>query len=284
MKIDLHTHSHFSDGTHPPRFVVERAHANGVSQLALTDHDCLEGYLDAARLDLPDSLQLVAGVEISTLWTTLEIHVLGLCIDPQHGGLNKLLVDQQRRRRQRLAEFDRKLVEAGITGLDRYLNDSPCRAPGRAHVARFLTEQSRLGSHKKAFRALNRNGRFYVRPEWCSLNDAVAQIREAGGIAVLAHPHRYPLSKSGIKRLLADFREAGGEAMEISCSNMTRDKIAHLAQLSLEFEFWVSAGSDFHSSEANWMDIGKLAPVPEEVKKNAIWFHPKWHFPDSEVD
>ncbi|MBT8145200.1 MAG: PHP domain-containing protein [Gammaproteobacteria bacterium] len=284
MKVDLHTHSHFSDGAHSPKFVVERAHANGVSHLALTDHDCLEGYVSAANLDLPDSLQLIPGVEISALWDTREVHVVGLFVCPSHPGLSSLLIDQQERRWQRFMEFDRKLVKAGISGLDQYLEDSPCCSPGRAHVARFLADNTRLGTHKKAFRSLTRNGRFYVRPQWCPLDDAIQQIRAAGGIAVLAHPHRYPLSKSGFKRLLREFRDAGGEAMEVCCSNMPRDKIAHLAQLSQELELLASAGSDFHSSEATWMDIGRLPPVPETVTKNAIWTHARWHFPDAQPD
>jgi len=284
MKIDLHTHSHFSDGAHSPQFVVERAGRNGVSHLALTDHDCLEGFLATEQLDLPDTLQMVAGVEISTLWDNLEIHVLGLCLDPQYSGLSELLTNQQQRRRERLREIDRKLEKAGISGLDQYMSDLPCCAPGRAHVANFLAEKTRFGTQKKAFRTLARNGRFYVRPDWCTMSEAVQQIRAAGGIAVLAHPHRYPLSKSGIRRLLEEFRIFGGEAMEICCSNMTHDRITYLVQLCLEFELWASAGSDFHNSAAHWMDIGRLTPFPETAIKNAIWLHPRWHFPDSEPD
>ena len=284
MKIDLHTHSHFSDGGHSPQFVAGRARSNGVSHLALTDHDCLEGYLAIEQLVLPDELQLVAGVEISTLWDKQEIHIVGLCINPQHPGLNELLANQQQRRWERLMGFDRKLVKAGISGLDHYVHSLPCRSPGRAHVAHFLADNTRLGTQKKAFRTLTRNGRFYVRPDWCSMPTAVQQIKDAGGIAVIAHPHRYPLSKSRVRRLLQDFRTAGGEAMEICCSNMTRDPITQLAQLCLEFELWASAGSDFHNSSAHWMDIGRLAPFPDSVIKNAIWLHPRWHFPDVKSD
>lgn len=284
MKIDLHTHSYFSDGTHSPQFVIERARRNGVSHLALTDHDCLEGFLATEYIDLPETLHIVSGVEISSLWENQEIHVLGLCLDPRHKGLTELLKSQQQRRQARLEEIDRKLVKAGIRGLVHHMRDQPCCSPGRAHVARFLTEKTALGTRKKAFRTLAKNGRFYVRPDWCSMNEAVHRIREAGGIAVLAHPHRYPLSKSGVRRLLEDFRSAGGEALEICCSNMTRDSVGRLAQHCQEFEFWASAGSDFHSSEAHWMDIGKIPPLPEQAKKNAIWLHPKWHFPIKEPD
>jgi predicted metal-dependent phosphoesterase TrpH len=278
MKIDLHTHSHFSDGAHSPQFVVERAYANGVRQLALTDHDCVDGYLAAQQLAMPDGPELIAGVEISTLWDKLEIHVLGLCIDPHHEGLGKLLADQQRRRRERLKAMNEKLLKAGISGLEQFMVELPCRAPGRAHVASFLAENTAAGTKKKAIRMLTRNGRFFVRPEWCPIAEAVNRIRQAGGIAVIAHPHRYPLSNSGKRRLLQDFCIAGGEAIEVCCSNMTATQIAQLIQFSQDFKLWVSAGSDFHSSEATWMDIGKIAPMPEVAKKNAIWTHPRWHF------
>ena len=277
MKVDLHTHTHYSDGTHSAEYVVQRASDNGVSHLAVTDHDCLEGYLAAAETNLPNGPQLISGVEVSTLWEGQEIHVLGLCVNPQHRGLNELLKNQQLKRHTRLTEIDRKLVKAGIIGLDQHIRDLPCCSPGRAHVARFLARNTRLGSNKKAFRTLARKGRFYVRPDWCPMDEAIRQINDADGIAVLAHPHRYPLSKSKVRRLLQEFRAMGGEGLEVCCSNMTKDAIELLVQLSLDCQLWVSSGSDFHSSEATWMDIGRLATLPERAKKNAIWLHPRWH-------
>ncbi len=277
MKADLHTHSHFSDGAHSPGYVVERAIANGVTHLALTDHDCLEGYLQAAFDHRDGRLSLIPGVEISTSWENQEIHVLGLCFDPEDRLLIQLLEQQQQRRCERLELIESKLTKAGITGLGEFIRELPCVSPGRAHVARFL--HSRTGTTaKKAFRSLARNGRFHVRGDWCSLTEAVAAVRRAGGIAVIAHPHRYPLNGNGLNRLLTDFRASGGEAMEICCSSMTPDTVDKLAGLSLVHKLWVTAGSDFHSSEATWMDIGRLRQFPESVRKNAIWSHHGWHY------
>ncbi len=278
MKIDLHTHSYFSDGAHSPRFVVERARTNGVQQLALTDHDCLDGYLTAKQLALPDAPILIPGVEISTLWDKLEIHVLGLCIDPDHEGLGALLACQQQRRRERLAAINIKLLKAGISGLEQYMSELPSRAPGRAHVAGFLAKNSAARTGKKAIRMLTRNGRFFVNPQWCSMADAVQEIRLAGGIAVLAHPHRYSLTNGRIRKLLEEFCTVGGEGIEVCCSNMTPIQIAQLTSMSQDFQLWVSAGSDFHSSAATWMDIGRIAPVPEAAISKAIWTHPRWQF------
>lgn len=277
MKADLHTHTYFSDGNHSPQFVIARARDNGVAQLALTDHDCLEGYLDVYNKGLPDDIRVVPGVEISTLWSNLEIHVLGLGLNHEHKPLRKLLSEQQQKRMDRIERIEINLQRAGIMGLGDYIRDLPCVSPGRAHVARFLTTQTGMNSPKKAFRALSKKGRFYAHPYWCSLADAIAAITAADGIAVLAHPHRYPVNKKALRQLLTDFRTAGGEAMEVCCSNMPTETLDKLTGLSLEHELWISAGSDFHSSEATWMDIGKLRPIPEIVKKNAIWSHPRWH-------
>ena len=278
MKFDLHTHSHFSDGVHPPEFVLARASENGVSHLALTDHDCLDGYLHACHSRQDNSPELVPGVEISTVWENLEIHVVGLDFDPYDPVLSSFLKGQQEKRRERLDAMDLKLQKAGISGLGNYMQGLPCVSPGRAHVARYLASQSKNASTKKAFRALAKNGRFYVRPSWCTMSDAIHCIRAAGGIAVLAHPHRYPLNRRSLKKLLASFHDAGGEAMEVCCSNMSREILENLATLSLEHSLWVSAGSDFHTSDATWMDIGRLTGFPDSIKKNAVWAHPRWHF------
>lgn len=281
MKVDLHTHSYFSDGAHAPDWVVARARENGVSQLALTDHDCLDGYFQAVAelaTHAPDgTFSLIPGVEISTRWQNLEIHVLALNIDPGNVELNALLNANQLRRRERLGAIEAKLIKAGITGLGDYMRGLPCTSPGRAHVARFLAGRTRSATSRKAFRSLARNGRFYVAPQWCSMEDAVAKIGAAGGIATLAHPHRYPLSRRGLAKLLVDFQQAGGEALELCCANSEEGALTGMAQLSLEQGFWVSAGSDFHTSDATWMDIGRLREIPEMVKKNAIWLHPGWH-------
>jgi predicted metal-dependent phosphoesterase TrpH len=277
MRPDLHTHTHYSDGNHSPRWVMDRARDRGVDLLALTDHDCLEGYLELAGQEQPADIHLIAGVEISTLWNNHEIHVLGLCVDPRHGSLETLLRRQQERRVERLGQFDALLVRAGITGLADFVATLPSVAPGRAHVARFLTGHAGFGAARKAFRALARNGRFHVQPRWCALDEAIAIINAAGGIAVLAHPHRYGPGRKTLERLLNDFRQAGGEAMEVGCANLPSDIGKRLATLSVEHELWVSVGTDFHSSEATWMDLGKLAPLPEQLIKNAIWLHPGWH-------
>ncbi|MBL4821345.1 MAG: PHP domain-containing protein [Gammaproteobacteria bacterium] len=277
MNFDLHNHSHFSDGKHSPEFVLNRARQNGVSHLALTDHDCIEGNLELRRLGIPPDIQLISGVEISTVWNNTEIHVVGLCIDPAHPGLQLFLKNQQKKRWLRIQKMQLAMEKNGIGGLTTFLENCGCVSPGRSHVAEFLIRQGKARSHKKAFKSLARNGRYFAAPQWCEIPDAIAHITEAGGLAVLAHPHRYPLSNGKLKRLIQEFKQFGGAAMEVSYSNVSNEVRNLLGTLCMDTELYASIGSDFHDANAKWMDIGRLQALPEMCIKNAIWLHPRWH-------
>ena len=109
------------------------------------------------------------------------------------------------------------------------------------------------------------------------MTTAINTIQNAGGIAVLAHPHRYSSSTSGLRRLMTNFRQCGGDAVEVACGNLDGSMLEKLARLSQETGLLASCGSDFHSSSAHWTDLGKLPELPALVKKNAIWSHPRWH-------
>ena len=200
MKADLHCHSHFSDGKHTPAALVERAAEVGLTHLAITDHD----YLHTAS-DLPesDSVQLIPGVEISCQWENQEIHIVGLCLDVSDRSLNALLQRQQQARRERMAAMDAKLQKIGINGLAEFVAQLPSQALTRSHVADFLVTEGHSKSLQKAFkRFIGKRGKAYVPAQWHSLDAVVAAINMANGIAVLAHPGRYPLSKSILETLI----------------------------------------------------------------------------------
>lgn len=276
MKFDLHCHSYYSDGKHAPEFVAERAGNNGITHLALTDHDCIEGHLHLAKHQKTPGVNLIMGVEISTLWEHQEIHVVGLCFDSGNAALTRLLKQQQDKRRERIEHFARKLGDAGLPGLGEYVESLPCVAPGRSHVADFLIKERKAKSRQKAFKTLGKNGRFYTKASWCSLEDAIVALQSAGGVTVLAHPHRYPLGKAKLGRLLNDFSAAGGTGLEICYSNIGSDITENLGSLGTDLGLWVSVGSDFHSADASWMDLGRFPPLPVEYQERAIWQHPDW--------
>ena len=277
MKFDLHNHSYYSDGKHSPKFVLDRAKDNGVTHLALTDHDCIEGLLDLRDHHSLSGIELINGVEISTLWNGIEIHIVGLCINSNDAVLNSLLTTQQEKRRSRINQIHLAMEKAGISGLDRYMSTQHCVSPSRSHIAEFLMVQRKIRSRKNAFKSLLKNGRFYAKPDWCSIAEAIGSIKQAGGLAVLAHPHRYQMTNTKLKRLISDFRDFNGDAIEVCYSNVGDDVSNFLARLSVEFELSASIGSDFHDEKATWMDIGKLPCLPEICNKNAIWLHPRWH-------
>ena len=164
-----------------------------------------------------------------------------------------------------------------MTGLWRHLEELNCTSYTRSHVADFLVEKGLCKNRKRAFGTyLGRRGKLYIEPHWCGITDAVKAINDSGGIAVLAHPGRYPLGKNKLRRLLTEFSECGGEALEVCYANIDRSTRDRLSRLCLSFELWASMGSDFHDSSAHWTDVGKFPVLPELLLNTAIWLHPKW--------
>tara|TARA_B110000858_G_scaffold123333_1_gene140623 strand:+ start:11507 stop:12340 length:834 start_codon:yes stop_codon:yes gene_type:complete len=276
MKADLHCHSHFSDGKQSPSFLLQRATENQLTHLALTDHDCIDG-LESLQRDAGD-ITIINGVELSCLWNTMEIHIVGLFIDPSNRHIEDLLVSQQAQREKRAQAIDKNLQKLGIHGLMPYLQSLPCTAFTRSHIADFLVQEKVCKNKQKAFKThLGKRGRVYAAASCCSLNEGVTAILKASGIAVVAHPGRYSLSKTKLGSLLDDFKACGGEAIEGSYSNIDPTTKAYLSKLAEEKSLYLSVGSDFHDAAATWTDIGKFPALDQQAIKNAIWLHPKWH-------
>jgi predicted metal-dependent phosphoesterase TrpH len=275
MNVDLHCHSYLSDGKQTPEFLLQRATNNRISHLAITDHDCTDA-LDLAA-EICSEVVVVSGVEISCLWDETEVHVLGLLVDRHNRQLSTLLKAQQLSRWQRMQAMDKKLVALGTQGLIGYIEQLGCVACSRSHVADFLVDSKLCKSRQKAFKShLGRRGKIYVRANWTDLADAISAITAAGGIAVLAHPSRYPLNNSKLTRLVEAFKAQGGEGLEGTYANIDQATQKQLKALALANDLYLSAGSDFHDSAAQWTDIGKFPPLDREAQLRAIWHHPRW--------
>lgn len=276
MKFDLHCHSHYSDGSHSADFLIKRAISNKVTHLAITDHDCME--VSNQQMDIPQALTLISGVEISCDWLGQEIHIVGLGVNPTSDQLSSLLETQQLSRLERVKGMADKLAKLGNTKLEEHFESLPCISQTRSHVASFLVDQGLCKNQQQAFKKyLSKKGKLYVRPNWCELKQAVSSINDAGGLAVVAHPSRYPYTRRKLKKLLDEFKQHGGEAMETSYSNLDPLVRKNLDQLCDEAGLFASCGSDFHSADNQWTDIGKF-PTFSSAKKNAIWNHPRWHY------
>ena len=264
---DLHCHSFCSDGELSPAALVARASARGVQVLALSDHDSVAGLPEARAAALVHSLTLVPAVEISVAYQKLEIHIVGLAVDPTAAELCQGLQAQQARRWRRAEAMAEKLAKEGVADLMPALRARfPQAAPTRSHFAQLLVERGLVRDNERAFaRYIGRKGSSYVPAEWATLAEGVQWIRAAGGIPVLAHPGRYGLSGSGLERLLDEFVAAGGQALELSYPQLFPKEAQKLARSARKRGLWASQGSDFHSTAQTWTELGKMPPQPPDV-------------------
>ncbi|WP_375055428.1 PHP domain-containing protein [Zobellella sp. DQSA1] len=270
MRIDLHSHSTASDGRLSPSELLTRAAAQEVDVLALTDHDTVAGLAEARQAAEQHGIRLVDGVEISALWEHKEIHVVGLNMDPLHGGFRRLLEAQQQRREARARLMAERLEKARFPGAYDGARAIAGAAPiTRTHMAQWLLEQGAADSIGKVFQKyLSRGNTGYAPPDWCPLGEAISTIQQAGGVAVLAHPTRYDLSNKWIKKMLAAFAEAGGDAMEVSMAQQSPQERANLGQWSKDFNLAASVGSDFHFP-SHWRELGRQLWLPKEA--TPVW-------------
>ncbi len=261
---DLHSHSTASDGTLTPTQLIRRAHEAGVSVLALTDHDSTGGIAEAQQAASTCGLRLVPGAEISVTWQGTTIHIVALGIDPNNPRLQRGLKKLVEFRHWRAQEIGRKLEKAGINGAyeaARSLSNGTLIS--RTHFARFLVEQGKAKDMRALFRHYLVKGKpGYVHGEWASLDEAVGWIRGAGGQAVIAHPARYRMTRTKLRKLIRDFRDAGGEALEVVSGSHSVDEAFTMAAHAKDYELLSSVGSDFHSPEQSWTELGRLTPLP----------------------
>lgn len=261
---DLHTHSTVSDGTLTPAELVERAAAQGVTDLALTDHDCTAGLAEAGAVAANSGLNFIPGVEISVTWGERTLHLIGLRIERENPTLQAGLQGLRAHRDQRAGEIAHSLQRAGIEGA---LEGAARYAQGdilsRTHFARFLVERGYATHLSGVFKRYLSHGKpGYVAGRWAALEQAVSWIRGAGGIAVIAHPARYKLTRGKLAQLFGEFRECGGAAAEVVSGSQRPETAAFLAQLIRERGLLGSCGSDYHSPENAWVELGKLPALP----------------------
>lgn len=274
MNADLHCHSTISDGLLPPATVVRRAAANGVDLLALTDHDAIGGYAEAAAVANEVGIRLVSGVEISIEWGDLSVHVVGLGFDPDDTGLRQGLASVCSGRIERARRMDAELARVGITGTFdgamRYAENPTLIS--RAHFARHLVERGVCNDVHKVFESYLVPGKpGYVDHRWATLEEAVGWIRGAGGIAVVAHPARYRFASGALMRFLHEFRAVGGQGVEVVSGSHTADQIQQFARIARDFGFYASRGSDFHGPEESYVDLGRLVDLPAGL--DPVWDH-----------
>lgn len=271
-RYDLHSHTTASDGDLTPAELIERAIEKGVNILAITDHDTCDGLIQARRYLTENErpIELINGVEISTLWENIEIHIVGLNFSTEHPAMVALLAEQSARREERGIEIGRRLQKAGID--DAWENAQSLSGGGqvtRAHFAQYIVKIGKEKTINNVFkRYLSKSKTGYVPAKWCSIEASIEAIHAAGGIAVLAHPAKYQLSNKWLKRLIAYFKQHGGDAMEVSHCQQPPNEKQYLAELAQMAELRTSVGSDFHRP-CSWIELGRNLWLPND--EQAVW-------------
>ncbi|QWT45526.1 3',5'-nucleoside bisphosphate phosphatase [Azospira inquinata] len=272
---DLHCHSTASDGLLAPEAVVRRAQGNGVTVLALTDHDDLDGLAAAEKTAGDVGIRLINGVEISIQWESTSIHIVGLGFDRQEARLNQGLAairSGRVTRAQRMAEaLDKIGIHGVLEGAMKYAANPSLIS--RAHFARYLVEIGICKDVHAVFESYLTPGKpGYVEHQWASLEDAVTWINGAGGVAVVAHPGRYRISNVEMRRFLGQFKDVGGSGVEVVSGSHTPDQILQYARYARQYGFLASLGSDFHGPEESYVDLGRIGPLPEDLIPVWTWF------------
>lgn len=274
MRVDLHTHSNVSDGSLSPAALVDRAKEYGVELLALTDHDTTAGIAEASIQARQVGIQLVAGVEFSSQWSGRGIHIVGLGVDPTADQLIAANDQQQQVRLRRAEMIAAKLEKLGcpnaLAGAQELAGTSVI---GRPHFAQYMLNVGMVKNLNAAFKKYLGAGKpGDIKLGWPEFEEVVGWITGAGGVAVVAHPDKYKMTRTKLCHLLDDFIEAGGQGIEVVSGNQDRNVTNKLLQLAELKQLWVSTGSDFHHPGRPWNELGSQQRLPKHTLPN-VWEH-----------
>lgn len=242
-RADLHIHSNYSDGTFSPKVIVEIAKNYGLRAISIADHDAVEGALEAEEEASRRGVELILGVELSSMMSGLDVHILGYFADIRNPKISDYLLAFRRSREERAIRIVEKLNDLGVNvELELVLEKAGQGSIGRPHIADAMVEAGAVSSIPEAFyRYIAYDGPAYVEKYYIDTEDAVALIRSAGGIPVLAHPGTY--DKDGF---LPELLETGIEGIEAIYPRHTEQQQADYREFARAHGLIVTGGSDCH--------------------------------------
>lgn len=256
--IDLHVHSDASDGTYTPTELVEYALKKGLTAMALTDHDTVDGVEEAVKAAEGTGLELIPGVELSAEYRGRDIHILGLYLDYRSEKFLAYLQEFKNERDVRNVKMAERLtahkMPVTVEELKEEYGDAVLT---RAHFAKFLKKKGFVNSYDEAFlRFLGDDKPCYVPRERITPEGAVKLIHDAGGIAVLAHPLLYHLGMDELEVLVNCLKDCGLDGIEaIYSMNKGRDE-RRMKELAAKYDLLITGGSDFHGATKPHIDLG----------------------------
>ncbi len=271
MVFDLHSHSDCSDGFLSPEALVSRATERGVTALALTDHDTIAGIPAAHRAAEEQGIRLIPGIEFSSHWGKGGVHIVGLGIDPASAELNDAIERQQTARAERGRAIGARLAQLGIpdalAGAQRLAGGAQL---GRPHFAQYLVDLGKVKNTPAAFKKYLGAGKpADVKFQWPDMASVIGWIHAAGGLAVLAHPRKYPLTRTKMCALIADFAAQGGDALEVISGQQPSGMAEDLARIAEANRLMASCGSDFHRPGEPWQELGNFGKLPPQCRP--VW-------------
>ncbi len=256
--IDLHTHSTESDGTFCPEELIAEAKAAGLSAIALTDHDTVSGIPAARAKANALGIEFVPGVELSTTYREKEVHVVGLFIDENNPTLCSKLAEFRRCRDERNEKMVAALQREGFSiTMEELMAENPDCVVTRANIARFLVNHGELDNLSEAFHKYIGDGcKCYVGRFKVSPMEAIGLIKEAGGLAILAHPILYHLRATELKELIGTLKDSGLDGIEALYSTYTPGDEQQIKRYAQKFDLLLSGGSDFHGQNKPHIQLG----------------------------
>jgi predicted metal-dependent phosphoesterase TrpH len=269
MNIDLHCHTNISDGSLSPQDLIALAIEREIDVLSVTDHDSVAAY---DRINpLSKKPQIIPGIEFSSFWRKSGVHIVGLNLDLDSDAIAQGLAQQSQARRERGEKISEKLHALGFEDcLEGAISYTAGGEVGRPHFAQHLVAIGAVTNIAQAFKKYLGAGKAGdIKEQWADMATVISWIRDAGGVAVLAHPTKYKLTRTKLQMLLQDFSASGGEAMEVISGLQVPSVTKDMASLCRTHNLLASCGSDFHAPNQHWAALGMVAKLPDSC--TAVW-------------
>ena len=274
IKYDLHSHTKYSDGSLSAQALIALAIERGITHLAITDHDTVQAHLQLTENNnsyATEKISIIKGIELSSQWNNMGVHIVGLNIDIHSTAITAAVKHQTQLRIERVKTIAKKLLQRGFPDITQgamiLAGDGQV---GRPHIAQHMVDEGLVSSVGQAFNKYLGAGKVGdISSVWPDLECVVEWINAAGGVAVLAHPSRYKMTRTKRRRLMADFSDAGGQAIEVCAGNQVPGVAEEMAAVCDEFGFHASVGSDFHNPDYKWVKLGQYPSLPKACRP--VW-------------
>ena len=258
--VDLHMHTTHSDGSYAPRDLIRYAKEKKLDCIAVTDHDTMSSFEECAEEAKKLGIELIPGIEISAQFEPGTLHILGFFQDPNHPPLKAGLEEIQKARRERNPQIIEKLNRIGIPiTYEEVKAESGGKQVGRPHFAKVLLKKGVVKSMEEAFdKYLGKGKPAYLDKRRLSSGESIRMIRDAGGIAVIAHPKQMRLDEGALAKELERLVGEGLGGLEVYNSCQNRDEANLYKRLAKRFNLLITGGSDFHGANKPDVDLGYL--------------------------